>query len=235
MGWTTSRRGCSDAVTASDDPPCPLDLAGLRRRYLRGTLDASGVDPDPVEQVRRWLAEAQDAGLVEPNAMVLATAGASGAPSARTVLLKGLDGRGFTFFTQLRSAKGRELAENPRAALVLPWHAMDRQVLVAGDVVPVPRDEVEPYFASRPHGSRLAAWASPQSQVVPDRATLDAAWEAALARWPEGSPVPLPEHWGGYRVVPTTVELWQGRESRLHDRLRYRREGGAWVIERLAP
>jgi pyridoxamine 5'-phosphate oxidase len=213
----------------------PVDLASLRRRYLRGTLDVAGVDPDPVGQVRRWLAEAHDAGIVEPNAMVLATAGASGAPSARTVLLKGLDERGFAFFTQLRSAKGTELAENPRAALVFPWHAMDRQVVVAGAVVQVPRGEVATYFASRPHGSRLAAWASHQSQVVADRATLDAAWEAALARWPEGSEVPLPEHWGGYRVVPASVELWQGRESRLHDRLRYRRAGETWVIERVAP
>lgn len=222
-------------MPSPQDRPEPLDLASLRRRYQRGTLDVHAVDPDPVVQVRRWLAEAHAAGLAEPNAMVLATAGASGAPSGRTVLLKGLDERGYTFFTQLRSVKGHELAENPRAALVFPWHALDRQVVVAGSVVQVPRDEVEAYFASRPHGSRLAAWASPQSQVVPDRATLDAAWDAALARWPEGSPVPLPDHWGGYRVVPSSVELWQGRESRLHDRLRYRRDGEAWVIERLAP
>lgn len=220
---------------AADEPQDVVDLPALRRRYLRGALDVGDVDPDPVAQVHRWLADARDAGVVEPNAMVLATADRDGAPSARTVLLKGLDGRGFTFYTQLRSAKGAELLANPRAALVFPWHAMDRQVVVEGRVVLVDRDEVAAYFVSRPRGSQLAAWASPQSQVVGDRAELEARWAEADARWPDGEPVPVPDHWGGFRVVPASVELWQGREARLHDRLRYRRVGDAWILERVAP
>lgn len=222
-------------MTTQQGASVPNDLHAWRRPYTLGTLDVADLDPDPFVQVRRWLDDAAAAGIVEPNAMVLATADADGAPSARTVLLKGIDESGFVLFTQLRSRKGSELLANPRAALVFPWHAIDRQVVVAGKVEVVDRAEVAQYFASRPHGSRLGAWASEQSAVIPDRSVLDGRYTELAARWPEGSEVPVPDHWGGFRVVPRTVELWQGRESRLHDRLRYRRAASGWMLERLAP
>lgn len=209
-------------------------LAALRRAYARGVLREQDVAPDPFVQFRSWFDDAVAAGLTEPNAMVLATAAADGAPSARTVLLKGLD-TGFVLFTHRGSRKGREMRANPRASLVFPWFEMDRQVVVVGVVEEVDRAASAAYFASRPRESQLGAWASDQSTVLPDRAALDERFAAAEARWPQGVPVPLPQGWGGFRVVPTTVELWQGRASRLHDRLRYRREGGTWVVERLAP
>jgi pyridoxamine 5'-phosphate oxidase len=209
----------------------------MRRAYSERGLGEADLDPDPLAQFADWLAAAEDAGLTEPNAMVLATADLTGRPSGRTVLLKGLD-YGFVFYTNYDSRKGRELAYNPRASLVFPWYPLERQVLVSGEVERVDRATAEHYFRSRPHGSRLGAWASPQSQVVGSRAELDAAFAEVEARWPDGSEVPLPDFWGGLRVVPDAVEFWQGRGNRLHDRLRYRRDGPqaqAWVIERLAP
>ena len=205
----------------------------MRRTYERTGVDVGDLGPDPVVAFGRWFADAAAAGVAEPNAMVLATADAAGAPSARTVLLKGYDGRGLRFFTNLGSAKAAELAVNPRAALVFPWHAVSRQVRVVGTVVEVGRDEVEVYFGSRPRDAQLGAWASEQSTVVPSRAALDVALAEVAARFP--ADVPTPPGWGGYRVVPLTWEFWAGRAGRLHDRLRYRRTEQGWTIERLAP
>lgn len=211
------------------------DLAALRRAYARSGLAEADAARDPLEQFTRWLDDAVAAGLPEPNAMVLATATADGVPSARSVLLKGYDDRGFRFFTNTGSQKAMDLAANPRAALVFPWHALERQVRVTGAVSPLDRADVAAYFVTRPRGSRLGAWASPQSRVIGGRAELDARLAEAEARWPEGADVPLPDNWGGYRVAAETVEFWAGRNDRLHDRLRYRREGTGWLVERLAP
>lgn len=214
------------------------DLAAMRAAYARTGLDEASILPDPLAQFARWMQDAINAGLPEPNAMVLATATTHGVPSARTVLLKGVDERGFTFFTNTGSRKGAELAANPRAALVFPWHALQRQVRVSGSVSVVDRAEAGDYFASRPHGSRLGAWASPQSQVIDGRADLDARLAAVAERWPERDDVPLPDFWGGYRVAPEEMEFWAGRADRLHDRLRFRRDPDAtdgWLLERLAP
>jgi pyridoxamine 5'-phosphate oxidase len=210
----------------------------MRKAYARLGLAESDAARDPLDQFARWLSDAITAGLAEPNAMVLATASPDGVPSARTVLLKGVDPRGFTFFTNTGSQKGQELAVNPRAALVFPWHELERQVRVVGPVSELAHEEVEAYFSTRPYGSRLGAWSSPQSQVIGGRAELDERWAQMAARFPEGAQVPPPEFWGGYRVEPELVEFWAGRESRLHDRLRYRRaagDGGEWLLERLAP
>jgi pyridoxamine 5'-phosphate oxidase len=211
------------------------ELAELRASYQRGELLENEVDPDPIEQFRRWLHEALAADVPEPNAMVLATADADGTPSARTVLLKGLDAHGFVFFTNYESAKAADLAGNPKAELVFPWHAMERQVRVAGSVAKVTAEESEAYFTSRPRESRLGAWASRQSTVVDSRESLDRAYADVEVRWPDGTDIPLPDFWGGYRVAPAKIEFWQGRRGRLHDRLRYRREDDAWILERLAP
>jgi len=210
-----------------------IDPSGTRRSYERGRLDESGLAPDWRSQLSAWLAAAVAERVLEPNAMVLATAGADGAPGARTVLLKGLDERGLAFYTNLRSRKARELGENPRASLVLAWPELQRQVVVDGRVEAVAAQEADAYFASRPLGSRLAALLSPQSDVIPSRAELDRR-HAELLECSEG--LERPEWWGGLRVVPASVEFWQGRADRLHDRLRYRDTGaGRWLVERLAP
>ena len=210
-------------------------VAAMRREYLAASLDEPDLDPGWLEQFRRWFGEA--AGVVgEPNAVVLATASAAGAPSGRVVLLKGVDERGFTLFTNRRSRKGREAEENPRACLVFPWVAMERQVVVTGTVTAVPDAESDAYFASRPRGAQLSALASPQSEVVRSRAELERLRAEAEAAYPEGTSVPRPPHWGGLRVAPDAVEFWQGRPDRLHDRLRFRLAAeGAWQVERLAP
>ena len=216
-------------------PPDPDDpLAVLRAELMAAGLDRDGVLDDPVAMFRRWFDQATAAGVHEPEAAVLATADARGRPSVRHVLVKQVDERGFTFFTNADSQKGRELAENPWAALCFPWNVLARQVRVAGPVAPIAAEESDAYFASRPRGSRIGAWASPQSSVLADRAELEARVAEAEAAHPEAD-VPRPPHWGGYRIRPDEVEVWQGRPSRLHDRFRYRRLEGSWLVERLSP
>ena len=196
-------------------------------------MDESDLLDDPVEQLQAWLREAESASP-QANAMTLATADRSGRPSARQVLLRGVDPRGLVFFTNRTSRKASELAENPRAALLLHWYELGRQVRVEGPVEEVEDAESQAYWRTRPRGSQIAAWASPQSQVVASRGELDDRYDAA-ERELGGGDVPLPDFWGGYRVVPDTIELWQHRENRLHDRVRYRRSDGGWTRERLAP
>jgi pyridoxamine 5'-phosphate oxidase len=202
---------------------------------VRAGLVEADVDPDPVVQFGRWFDDAKAADLVEPSAMTLATASAEGVPSARMVLLRGVDQRGFVFYTNYESRKAAELAANPRAALVFWWGELQRQIRVEGPVERTSQQESAAYFRTRPLGSRLSAWASPQSRVIPGRAVLDERVAELAAGHPDGD-IPLPPFWGGYRLVPEVVELWQGRPNRLHDRLRYTRSAdGRWRIERLAP
>ena len=209
-------------------------LAGMRRDYETRGLRRADLLADPLEQFRRWFEEARDLGLPEPNAMTLATVDASGRPAARTVLLKGIDRRGLTFFTNLESRKARELAANPKAALVFWWQPQARQVRFEGEIETVAAAEADAYFAGRPRGSQIGAWASAQSTAIADRAALEAAEREIAARFAE-TEVPRPPFWGGYRLVPSCVEFWQGRRNRLHDRLRYSRRADRWEIERLAP
>ena len=212
-----------------------MSLADLRKDYTLAGLAEKDLARDPFRQFEKWFQEAEAAKLAEPNAMTLATASPDGRPSARTVLLKGLDGRGFVFYSNYESRKGRELTLNARVALVFPWIALERQVLIEGTVTKVAREESAAYFHSRPRASQLGAWVAQQSSVIPGRATLEEAMKA-LEKKHAGAEIPLPPNWGGYRVAPETIEFWQGRRSRLHDRLRYHRDQeGGWLVERLSP
>jgi pyridoxamine 5'-phosphate oxidase len=207
----------------------------MRETYGLGELLEDQVNADPVQQFGVWLAQATEAGLHEPNAMVLATVDGDGKPSARTVLLKGLDERGLVFYTNQQSRKADDLAANPACALVFPWHAMERQVRVEGVASKLPTDEVDAYFASRPRGSQLGAWASQQSQPVDSREELDLQYSSYERQWPEGTEISTPYFWGGYRIEPVAFEFWQGRTGRLHDRLQYKRSGDSWQLQRLQP
>lgn len=212
-----------------------MSLADLRREYAKARLDERAVDPDPMEQFLAWFDEVQHAEAKDANAMVLATAAPDGMPSARVVLLKGADASGLVFFTDARSRKGEELGANPKAALVFWWGELERQVRISGMVSRVTEAESDAYFQSRPEGSRISAWASRQSHPVGSRDDLEKAWADAAARYQNGA-IPRPQYWGGFRVVPSEYEFWQGRASRLHDRVRYRKNAeGAWDIDRLSP
>lgn len=233
-----------------------MDIADLRREYTIGGLDRADLAADPLKQFEAWFAQASGArgsrsrkiGIAlyklwhallgkapaDVNAMTLSTVDADGAPSSRTVLLKGADARGFIFFTNYDSRKGHELANNPNAALTFFWADDERQINVAGSVTRLSREESEAYFKTRPRGSQLGAWASAQSTVVPDRDALEKSWQAVAVKFPKD--VPIPPHWGGYILAPTRIEFWQGRPSRLHDRFSYTRQSdGSWKLERFAP
>jgi len=212
-------------------------MCSLQRHddYTRGALDEADAAPSPFRQFAAWFTDAQAANISDPNAMTVATATPDGRPSARIVLLKGYDERGFVFYTNYKSRKGQEVASNPIAALVFFWPALERQIRITGAVAPVSRDETDRYFRSRPRGSRLGAWASPQSAVIENRAEVEGRLHGLDQQYP-GDDIPTPPHWGGYRVAPDAFEFWQGRPSRLHDRLRYTRQpDGSWRIDRLAP
>lgn len=214
-----------------------MDLDALRQEYETSPLDVADLAADPITQIERWLARWLEVAPNEPAAVVLATADASGRPSARNVLLRGVDQRGLTFFTSYESRKAADLAVNPQATILFSWVPLLRQIHVGGRVEQVPAGESDAYWVTRPRGSQLAAWASTQSSVLPDRAALEARFAEAEARFADDE-VPRPAHWGGYRLVPDTVELWQGRPNRMHDRLRYQRPAGdpeGWEVVRLSP
>ncbi|MFJ9342777.1 pyridoxamine 5'-phosphate oxidase [Streptomyces sp. NPDC101733] len=214
-----------------------LDPAVMRKQYRSEIVDEGSLADEPMAQFAHWFRQAADAHLFEANAMVVSTATPEGRPSSRTVLLKQFDARGFVFYTNYGSRKGREIDANPYVSLLFPWHPIARQVIVTGTASRVGRDETAAYFRSRPHGSQLGAWASEQSSVIASRAELDRRYAELEARYPEGEQVPVPPEWGGLRVVPDAVEFWQGHENRLHDRLRYVLVdgGGGWRLERLCP
>jgi pyridoxamine 5'-phosphate oxidase len=212
-----------------------MSLPDLRREFALAGLKESDLDPNPFKQFDKWFQQALAAGLSEPNAMTLATASPDGKPSARVVLLKGCDERGFVFFTNYESQKGRELSENPHAALVFYWVDLERQVRISGQVTRVQAEESEDYFRTRPEGSQLGAWVSRQSEVVSGRKVLEDRLDELTQEY-RSKPIPLPPYWGGYRLAPNSLEFWQGRPNRLHDRLRYTLQpGGQWLIERLSP
>jgi len=211
-----------------------MSIADIRRVYARARLDEAHVSPDPIAEFDRWFNQAREAEVPEPNAMALATAAPAGVPSVRMVLLKGYDERGFVFFTDYRSQKGIELEANPQAALAFYWGELERQVRIAGPVEKTSAEESAAYFRTRPLGSRLGAWVSHQSRVIPSRVELESGLREIKERFPTAD-VPLPPHWGGYRLRPEEVEFWQGREDRLHDRIRYVRDGERWRVERLSP
>lgn len=209
------------------------DVAELRRNYTRDGLRRNDLDPDPVGQFRKWFTEAVAADLVEPNAMVLATTDGK-RPSTRTVLLKAYDARGFVFFTNYESRKAKDMAEDSHVSLLFPWYPLERQVGIIGQAERISAAESLAYFTSRPHGSRLGAWVSQQSSVINSRKFLEMKWDEMKRKFADGE-IPLPSFWGGFRVVPSEIEFWQGRENRLHDRFRYTRSGDGWMVERLAP
>ena len=212
-----------------------MNLADIRMEYRRGKLERSDLDADPIAQFNDWMKEACDSGIVQPTAMSLATAGLDGCPLVRTVLLKGLDTRGFIFFTNLESRKARQLDENPRASLLFPWLALERQVIVRGRAEKLSTAESLRYFLSRPRDSQISAWASRQSTVISSRKLIEMEWEHLKAKFGAGK-IPLPSFWGGYGVKPATIEFWQGRPSRLHDRFEYTwQPDGSWELRRLAP
>jgi pyridoxamine 5'-phosphate oxidase len=213
----------------------PLDLAALRHDYEAHGLRRADLDPDPIKQFEKWFGEAAAADIRDVNAMSLATATEDGIPFVRIVLLKAVSERGFVFFTNYQSDKGKQIEENPRAALNIFWAQLERQIRISGPVEKTSREESEEYFHARPVGSQLGAWASAQSEVIEHRAMLEAELAAVTKRFAGGT-IPLPPHWGGYRVVPEMIEFWQGRTNRLHDRFRYvRQRDGGWLIERLSP
>ncbi|MGH3433316.1 MAG: pyridoxamine 5'-phosphate oxidase [Thermocrispum sp.] len=226
----------SKPVTDSGEvPDIAVVLPGMRVSYEGEALDEADLAPTWTEQLQRWLDEAISAGVAEPNAMVLATADQHGHPSSRTVLCKGLDARGVAFYTNYTSAKSHELSGSTYASATFPWYLLHRQVHVRGSVEKVPAAETATYWASRPRGSQLGAWASPQSGVVPGRRALENALRAIERRFADVDEVPPPPHWGGWRIKPDVVEFWQGREDRLHDRLRFVRDDDEWHIQRVAP
>jgi pyridoxamine 5'-phosphate oxidase len=211
-----------------------MDLFDLRKEYRNGTLDESSVHENPVKQFEKWFEEACASKLNEPNAMVISTVGVDGRPSSRVVLLKSFDEKGFVFFTNYESRKGKELEQNPFASLLFFWPELERQVRIEGRAERISRAESMAYYFSRPVNSRLGAWASMQSAVIESRRLLEKKWEEMKARF-EGKEIPLPDFWGGYRIVPDAFEFWQGRESRLHDRIAYKKSENGWKIVRLSP
>ena len=213
-----------------------MNLADLRENYTKGGIHEADMLPNPVDQLADWIKTARDAGIPDANAMTVATANASGEVSSRTLLLKGIEGRSLQFFTNYRSAKAQDLAENPHASITFLWKELERQVCIRGTVAKTSREASQNYFNIRPYDSQIGAWVSErQSEVIPDRALLEQRDREYREKFPETEGVPCPDFWGGYQLTPTYLEFWQGRQGRLHDRLRYRLEGDIWVMERLSP